>query len=231
MNFVFVDETGEPGSDVSKGASLYFGMALLSVKDKDYEALRLLLSQVHWLSGTASSIGLGQESIRALNLLRGVQELARHKVVSASGLFINKENYGGRYLTWSDIYVPPSEWPYYLCNYLLRHLLEFHFLEVNTRTEPVDLVLDRVLLSESQRKNTFEYLNSKTAIPLRQPFVIPTILHLTIADSEYVGGLEIAHVLADILKETIKGDITPEVKAVSDFVRIKHFVGHKEKAQ
>ncbi len=230
MNFVFVDETGDPGSDISKGASLYFGMALLSVKDKDYKALRLLLSQIHWLRGTATSIELRRTYNKSLDLMRGLKELANHGVISASGLYINKEDYGGRYLTWSDVDVPPTEWTYYLRNYLLRHLLEFHFETVGTTDKPIDLVLDRVILTEGQRENTYAYLNSRTKIPLREPFSIPPVAYLTICDSEYVGGLEIAHVLADILKETIKGDITPEVKAVCDFVRVKHFIGHKEKA-
>jgi len=231
VNFVFVDETGDPGSDISKGASLYFGMALLSVKDKDYKAGRLLLSQIHWLRGTATSIELRRTYNKSLDLMRGLKELANHGVISASGLYINKEDYGGRYLTWSDFDVSPNEWPYYLRNYLLRHLLEFHFAVSDTASEPVDLILDRVTLTESQRRETLDYLNSRPAIQLREKFKIPPIEFLTLADSEYVGGLEIAHVLADILNETTKGNITPEVKAVSDFVRIKHFVGHKEKAQ
>lgn len=231
MKFVFVDETGDPGSDISKGASLYFGMALLSVEDKDYEAVRLLLSQIHWLRGTATTIELRRTYNKALDLMRGLKELANHGVISASGLYINKEDYGGRYLKWSDVDVPSTEWTYYLRNYLLRHLLEFHFETVNAIDEPIDLVLDRVVLTEGQRGNTYDYLNSRTGIPLRESFSIPPVEYLTICDSEYVSGLEIAHVLAGILREAIKEESTPEVKVVSDFVRVKHFVGHKERTQ
>lgn len=227
MNFVFVDETGDPGGKLSSGSTVYFGMALLSVKSEDYEALRRLLSQVHWLCGTATTISLKQSAIRALNLLRGLKELERNGIISASGLYIDKEDYGGRYTKWSDTESEPSEWTYYLRNYLLRHLLEFHFAAIGNLTDPVDLVLDRTILTESQRRNTLEYLNSKTAIPLREPFKIPHIEFLTIADSEYVGGLEIAHVLADILREYIKGTISEIQKEVSDFMRIMHFIGHE----
>ena len=80
-----------------------------------------------------------------------------------------------------------------------------------------------------QRGNTHDYLNSKTEIPLREPFSIPHVEYLTICDSEYVGGLEIAHALANILRETIKGAIAQEIKTVSDFMRIEHFIGHKKK--
>jgi len=229
--FVFVDETGDPGrrNMLSCGSTPYFGMAAISIIKKDYNALRFLLSQIHWLRGTATSIKLRRTYNKSLDLMRGLKELANHGVISASGLYINKEDYGGRFLKWSDVEVPRSEWVHYLRNYLLRHLLELHFSNNNSVTDSVDLVLDRVNLAERQRRNTYNYLNSKTERPLRERFSIPPVEYLTIGDSEYVGGLEIAHVLADILKETIKGTITPEVRAVSDFMRIEHFIGHKEK--
>lgn len=230
MNFVFVDETGDPGSDISKGASLYFGLALISVNDKDYKALRFLLSQVHWLRGTATSIELKRTYNKSLDLMRGLKGLANNGVISASGLYIDKKDYGGRYLEWADEGVSRTEWAYFLRNYLLRHLLEFHFGAVGTATEPIDLVLDRVNLTEEQRVNTYNYLSSKTGIPLRKSFSIPPVKHLTICDSEYVGGLESAHVLADVLKEIIGEDVKPEVKEVSNFMKVEHFVGHKGSA-
>ena len=232
MIFVFVDETGDPARRkiLSSGSTPYFGMVAISIIDKEYSALRLLLSQIHWLRGTATSIELRRTYNKSLDLMRGLRELANNGIILASGLFINKGDYGGRYLKWSDVDVPKREWRYYLRNYLLRHLLELHFSGNRSLVDTVDLVLDRVTLSESQRKETYDYLNSKTRQPLREPFAIPHIEYLTIGDSEYVGGLEIAHVLANILRGKIKGEITPEVTEVSDFVRIEHFVGHKEKA-
>jgi len=231
MIFVFVDETGDSGKRriLSYGSTPYFGMTAISIIDKEYDNLRLLLSQIHWLRGTATSITLRRTYNKSLDLMRGLKELANHGVISASGLYINKEDYGGRFLKWSDVEVPRSEWVHYLRNYLLRHLLELHFSNNNSVTDSVDLVLDRINLAERQRRNTYNYLNSKTERPLRERFSIPPVEYLTIGDSEYVGGLEIAHVLADILKGTIKGTITPEVRAVSDFMRIEHFIGHKEK--
>ncbi len=228
MIFAFVDETGDPGSELLKGTSAYFGMAVVSLQDKYYETLRFLLSQVHWLCGTATPIGLGPQSVRAFNLLSGLGELEKSDLIAASSLYINKKDYGGRYLEWSETGVPQHDWAYYLRNYLLRHLLEFHFSACSIITEPVDLVVDRILLTESQRKNTLDYLNSITAIPLREPFKIPAIAYLTLADSQYVGGLEIAHVLADVIRERLKGTISENMAGLSSFMRIEHFVGHKK---
>jgi hypothetical protein len=232
MIFVFVDETGDPGRKrmFQLGSTPYFGMVAISVSDKDYNSLRLLLSQIHWLRGTATTIKLRRTYNKALDLMRGLKELANNGIISTSGLYINKEDYGGRYLKWADIGIVPREWTYYLRNYLLRHLLESHFSNNDLPNDSIDLVLDRVHLTESQRENTHNYLNSNAEIALREAFSIPYIEHLTICDSEYVGGLEIAHALADILRETITGDITPEVREVSDFMSIEHFIGHREEA-
>jgi len=227
MNFVFVDETGEPGRRA--GGSAHFGMALLCVKDDDYESIRGLLSQIHWLSGTARVVEIGPDPFLPCMLLRGLRELANNRFLSASGLFISKADYGGRYLNWSDYNIPPSEWSYYLRNYLLRHLLEFHFEKTDQFSEPIDLVLDRLMLTEDQRQNTLGYLRSEAPIPLIRPFSIPEVRHLTIADSEYVGGLEITHVFADIVREHAKGTINRTVASLADFMPIQHFVGPKER--
>lgn len=224
MDYVFVDETGEPSS----GGTPYFGMALLHISDNNYEGLRQLLSQVHWLCGTAKVMTIKRDSTKALNLLRGLKELAKHGILSASALYIKKEDYGGLYLRWSELNIPQNKWPYFLRNYLLRHLLEFHFTSNNMPTSTIDLVLDRVALTIEQRDNTHNYLNSRTTIPLNKPFNIPHIQYLTITDSEYTGGLEVAHILCDVLKRTVKGIVSPTQKELSNFMRIRYFVGHKE---
>jgi len=73
MLFVFVDETGDPGKRtlLSLGSTPYYGMAAISVSDGDYDALRLLLSQIHWLRGTATTIELRRTYNKSLDLMRG----------------------------------------------------------------------------------------------------------------------------------------------------------------
>jgi hypothetical protein len=225
MRFVFVDETGDPGSDIENGSSPFFGMAALSIKSQDYSALRSLLSQVHWLCGTASQIELNGHYVRSAQILRGLNSLAENSVISASGIYLIKKEYGGHYLTWSEQQTDKKEWRYYLRNYLLRHLLEYHFSQCDDYVDHLDLVLDRVLLSEAQRQNTTNYLNSKTLIALKEPFKIPPISFLTIADSEYVGGLEIAHVLADVVRDSVKAELNKNIEPIVGFIRKLRFTG------
>jgi hypothetical protein len=83
-------------------------------------------------------------------------------------------------------------------------------------------------LNQNQQKNTFDYLNSQTDIPLRAKFGIPPVAYLTLADSEYVGGLEMAHVLADLLQQIAKENTTEKIRSLSSFMKTEHFIGHKQ---
>jgi len=228
MIFIFVDETGEPGKRniFSPGSTSYFGLASISIADRDYEALRLLLAQIHWLRGTATTID-STNHIWAFNFLRGLKELEAIGLISASALYIDKKDYKGRYLTWSDYNIHKDEWRYYLRNYLLRHLLEYHF-NSSIPNESVELIIDRIPLTESQLENTRNYLNSQTLPKESVPFAIPYIQHLTLPASEYVGGLEVAHLLADVLKRRIQNNIPPLMEELSRFVRTKHFLGEEK---
>lgn len=230
MHFLFVDETGDPSSKTNLGSSKYFGMALLHVHSDNYAVIRKTVSHYRWLSGMFAELKkLPQMPIVCLNLLRGIAPLAEQGLIKASGIYIDKARYGGRYLTWSDIDIPPHEWRYYLRNYVLRHLLEHHFSQEHSLVDTVDLILDRIELTEEQRINTLNYLNSSAPIPLRQPFDIPKIGYLTIADSEYVEALQLTHLLADLLKNYAKGTIMPEQVEFSQFLKVVEFLGHKQK--
>jgi len=229
MQYLFVDETGDPSNKVDLGSSQYFGMALLQVDSYNYSTIRKVISYYRWLSGMFAELRkLPQKHIVGLNLLRGVLPLAEEGLISASGLYIDKNKYGGRYLNWSDIAAKEEDWPYYLRNYLLRHLLEFHFSQKEFSADTFDLVLDRIMLTEQQRINTFNYLNSKSPIPLNKPFVMPSISYLTIADSEYVGSLQLSHLFAELVKEYAKQTISEEQMKLVQYFKVAEFLGHKK---
>jgi hypothetical protein len=158
--------------------------------------------------------------------LRALSSLSKDNNIACTGLYINKSNYGGRYLEWSEQAITPNEMAYRLRNYLLRHLLEFHFSHKDIPKTATDIILDRVALSEPQYLETFKYLNSK--LPLEKPFALPEITHLTIADNEYICGLELAHILADVVKKTAEGKLSDKYSKLVKFIRIIEFVGHKK---
>jgi hypothetical protein len=226
MNFIFIDETGDVGKE---GGTSYFGYGLLHVKDDKYFLIRQLLSEIRWLHGVfgdLSRITSKTDNNTVLGILRALSSLSKDNNIACTGLYINKSNYGGRYLEWSEQAITPNEMAYRLRNYLLRHLLEFHFSHKDIPKTATDIILDRVALSEPQYLETFKYLNSK--LPLEKPFALPEITHLTIADNEYICGLELAHILADVVKKTAEGKLSDKYSKLVKFIRIIEFVGHKK---
>jgi len=227
MNYVFIDETGDPG----KKGTQCFGYGLLHIQDGNYFLIRRLLSEIRQLSGIwgdLSRITKKTNNQTLINILQGLASLSESNQIICSGLYINKSTYGGRYLEWSEPPIGENVMAYRLRNYLLRHLLEFHFSYEDVSKTETDIILDRVSLSERQRQETFNYLNSKTAIPLNQPFAIPEISYLTITGNEYICGLELAHVLADVVKKKAMNDLSDEYSELIGFIRIREFIGHKK---
>lgn len=227
MNFVFVDDTG----DIGLTNTDYFGLALFHVHSDNYDAIQKLTAECRWLCNIfdefktkAPKYGYGKID----SILAGLASFAENNIIWSSGLFIHKDYYGGRYLKWSELGISSNEWSYYLRNYLLRHLLEYHFSRDGIPRDDMDLVLDRFPLTENSRQNTIEYLNSKPQIPLREPFNIPKILHLTNASSTYTEGLQIAHLIADIVKQNAKIIPSAEYQKLRSFVSIIGFVGHRD---
>ena len=62
-----------------------------------------------------------------------------------------------------------------------------------------------------------------------RPLFWPPIKHLTVAGADYVCGLEISHILADIVKQKAMGDMSEKYCELIQFIRIKEFEGHKQK--
>jgi hypothetical protein len=215
-DFIFIDETGDPGA---LGGSKHFGMALLHVQADSYEAVRRLLATIRWSMSLFTEIKAGPSRRSAQRILEGLEVLAEEGLVRATGLCLTKERYGGRYLSWCEAPIPPAQWALFLRHYLLRHLLEYHF-SYGTVPAQIDLVLDRVSLSEAQRLNLLQYLAGSRTRPLR----IPRIEQLTVADSKYVGGLQIAHVLAEVVREVADGS-AQATEAASGFISLASFIG------
>jgi len=222
-HFVFVDETGDLGL---KGTQVY-GYGVLEVAASDYGKIRAILAEERWRFRLYRDFELKPAARPVTNVLMQLQELAECGKVFASGLYINKARYGGSYLTWSDIRrAKRSQWVHRLRNYLLRHALEFHYSSRRIDESTIDLVLDRIAISRDQQRNLEDYIMSRKAIQLREPFRLPNIDYVTISDSSYTGGLQLAHLIAELLKKCASDSLEPELRELVGFIRIVEFLGH-----
>lgn len=200
--------------------------ASFEVAASDYGHIRKLLAEARMKYGLYRDLEMDLRKQPLVDIFLQLDELASSDVVRCSGLYIDKLRYKGRYLTWSDVnFARKPDWAHHLRNYLLRVALEHHYQPYQVTDQSIDLVLDRIALNVEQHRNLEDYLANRVATRDGRLFRLPTMEYLTIADSRYTGALQIAHVLADLVKyyakQTIDLNHLPPVR----FVRISAFLG------
>jgi len=226
-HFVFVDDTGDPSP--AKGCSELFGFGILEVPVNKYAMIRQILAEERWRHRLYRDFEIAPTSQPCRNVLTQLAELAQAGLVCMSGFYLNKDQYAGRYLTWCDIGSAPRwQWPHRLRAYVLRKALEFHYDGRPIDDRSIDLVLDRIALSHRQRQNLEDYLTSQKGIVLNEPFHLPKIDYITISDSSYTGGLQLAHIMTDIVKRCAAGTLPADVPLLLQCFRVVEFTGHVE---
>jgi len=225
-HFLFVDETGDLGP---KGTEIY-GYGMIEVAAKNYSKIREIVAEERWRFRIYRDFELSKDTRPLVNVMKQFKELSGAGILSVSGLYINKTRYKGRYLSWSDIDLPASaERAHYLRNYLLRQALEYHYSPGPIDSRRIDLVIDRIAVNSAQRANLEDYLMGK--MPLKEEFKIPSIDHVTIADSSYIEGLQMAHNVADVVKRMAVGNFDNEVAMETDVIRITEFLGTEQSSE
>jgi len=221
-HFVFVDETGDLGP---KGTG-YYGYGILEVAAVDYGTIRKLLAEARMKYRLYRDLEMDLRKQPLTEIFTHLSELASRDVVRCSGLYIDKLRYSGRYLTWSNVdFTRKSDWAHHLRNYLLRVALEHHYQPYGVGGRSIDLILDRAALNVEQHRNLEDYLANRVPTRAGRPFRLPAMEYLTISDSRYTGALQIAHILADVVKHYAKQTIDPNRWAPVGFVRVSAFLG------
>ena len=221
-HFVFVDETGSLG----QGGTPYFGYGIFEVAASEYWRVRKLLAEARIEYGLYRDLELDIERQPLTGLFEELRNLSSSDLVRCSGLYVDKQRYGGRYLTWSDVdFVRESDWTHHLRNYLLRVALERHYGPYAVDDRSIDLILDRISVNVEQHRNLEDYLSNRNTVPRREPFRLPPLEYLTISDSRYTGALQIAHVLANVVKVHAKATLDVNRTGPVGFVRVVRFPG------
>lgn len=221
-HFVFVDETGSLG----RGGTPYFGYGIFEVAASEYWRVRRLLAEARTEYRIYRDFELDIERQPVTGLFQKLTDLSSECMVRCSGLYIDKHLYGGRYLTWSDVeFAKESDWAHHLRNYLLRVALEHHYEQQALDGCSIDLILDRISVNVEQHRNLEDYIANRDSIPRREPFRLPRLEYLTISDSRYTGALQVAHLLANVVKAHAKATLDVGRADEMRFVRVLRFAG------
>ncbi len=192
-DFVFIDETGDPGNDFSNGGSIYFAVGCLQMTDLSLEQLHKHLFAMGYFSGRFRELKSSRLSRLQKDQIEDIAKwLCAETDISITVVLIDKSRYCGPYFGLEGRVYNPL----HLRNFLTRQLLEHHFKDRGLITAECELVFDRAM-AESAEENLKAYL--------RGNFLLPSFSSIVQCDSRYVVGLQFADAIVHIVKEYVFG--------------------------
>jgi hypothetical protein len=191
--FIFMDETGDPGHTDRRDASRYYQLNLLAVDRTLLGKISSEFSRFRYFAGA------GKELERYVGKYRRVFTDLIY-VLAQSGAFfysfcLNKEQYVGPYLRTigRDKY---DYNPRLFSNFIIRKSLETFFQEHPAQEgREIELVFDRFLANENDEKNLKEYL--------RGNYRLPPFLHIVQVDSMYSDAVQVVDIFGSLVKHCV----------------------------
>ncbi|MEF3692138.1 MAG: DUF3800 domain-containing protein [Candidatus Moraniibacteriota bacterium] len=188
-DFIFLDESGDPGNFTD-----YYITGLIHVTDLSLKKLNIHLGALRYFGGVRNELKSTSLNQLQKEHLLDVLKISMHdgNFVKASAVFVNKKNYKGNYLEDNELY---KKDPIKFRHFVLRRLLEFHFSKEKAQSREIELVVDRFHSDESKEQQLRNYLRDIRITTL------PEFIHIIQADSRYVEMLQIADWISGSVKE------------------------------
>lgn len=224
--FVFADDVGDPGPE----GTTHFGYALIGVRSEDLRHLTEMRARSRVRSQSFHEAKAGDvESSGFQGQIERIAKLVEHSRVIAAFVSITKGRYSGPWLR-DGVDSRGNRVPAdlnFLRNYLVRKGLDLLFDGVAGTEATLDLVLDRVGLSDAQVLNLGRYLRGE--FNQHGPFDFPAPTHVTHADSRYVEGLQVADHVAKLSHRIARVEDCEAQRALSrPFLRMQTILSARE---
>lgn len=191
--YLFVDESGDPGK--AAGNPIYI-LTGVHVPKASMASLRVHLASFRYHNNVNKELKdyppfrKNPPIHQVQRFVEALVSLTRNGLISATTNWLRKATYKGPYLD------PPDSVRFR--NFQLRLLLVRH-KERGYWCDNMDVVLDRFDVTEELYLNMRKYV-LKTIWGLE-----PRPAHITIADSDYVGGLQLADIYTRLARQVIEG--------------------------
>lgn len=197
-DFIFIDESGDPGEPQST-SSPYYVAACLHVTDVQMEDLLPHFVNLRYFKSLSRELKPIVSNPKLLPKILDI--LGWHDGIRISAVHLIKKDYKGPYLTDAS---PKGKNPRYFQNFILRQLLEHHFATSKFETEEGELIIDRVSMTFANEIGLRNYLNNN--------WNLPDFAHITFADSRYVECLQIVDLIASLVRrQHCEGDATIDI--------------------
>ena len=191
--FIFIDETGDPGHPDQRDASRYYQLNLLAVNRSLLGKIASEFSRFRYFAGA------GRELERYVGRNRQIFTDLIHLLANTGALFysfcLSKEQYVGPYL--KNIGREKYDYnPRLFRNFIIRKSLESFFQENPALAgQEIELVFDRFLTSEDDENNLKQYLRGNHRLP---PF-----LHIVQVDSMYSDAVQVVDIFGSLVKHCV----------------------------
>lgn len=206
-DFIFIDEAGEPSL-----ASNYYALGLIHVTDIALEKINIHLGALRYfgkIKKELKSTSLSPDQKESISEI--ILSVAGETFVHASAVYVDKSRYEGKYLGKDEL--PPDGTRFR--NHIARELLEFHFSQFSPQSPEIELIFDRIYLSEKQERRLRNYLSND------QPKSLPSFKFIIQADSRYVELLQVADWIAGVVKEKYFTHPERNYREILEFINLK----------
>ncbi len=193
-DFLFIDETGDPGA-----ATEYYIQGLIHLTDESLKEINLQLGAMRFFGTIRNELKSTRLNKNQKDLLHSIikHSLNDSVFVKATVIVITKADYVGPYLedkTVDGVSYPKDAKKFR--HFVLRRLLEQHFAHTTIQSQEVELVIDRFHSSEIDEKLMRSYLR------IDKHNRLPYFAQIIQADSRYVELLQVADWVTGVVKES-----------------------------
>lgn len=193
--FIFVDESGDPG--FGPGSQPLYLLIATHMDEATLDDIRRHLASFRYHHNVRREFKnqkwADKLSPPSLRLLEFLGELSEEGRLTSTCTWLNKERYKNAGAPYVD-----STWQFR--HYQIRRLLETHIARRSWGTN-LDLVIDRWQATHEQQANLLHYLRGNYKLR-------PQIANVTMVDSLYTDPIQIADIFARLARRVIQGSGT-----------------------
>lgn len=195
-DYVFIDESGDPGKPSEQDSTNYYMVHALHLTDLSMRGMFEHLNRLRYFQGKNKEIKNIYNDPTIRKILIDIFNWADDEDdVFATSVYIDKDSYEGPYLHESS---PRGCNPRYFRSFMIRRALERHFYTNEKRSSELEIVIDRFISSREREDDLISYL--------KENLNLPNILHVVQVDSRYSDPIQLVDVLGGLVQaKYIKG--------------------------
>lgn len=157
-DFIFIDESGDPGTFTD-----YYILGLVHITDISLKKLNIHLGALRYFGSIRSELKSTKLNSLQKEHLLNILKISMHDndFIKATAIFIKKNNYKGNYLKDKEGFLKNAA---KFRHFAMRRLLEFHFQNEEAQSKEIELVIDRFHSDERKEQQMRNYLSGRYPI-------------------------------------------------------------------